>query len=652
MSSGNVRNIVFEAAYLAADDDRPVGMRQLGAGDRAGVPELGHLCLEARVGRYDKLASIFDRLEVCPSGRQAPCAFLPGESCSATRSMTGVGMRTYDEKPKRAQRTPRHSEHHTSAVDVAAAGHAVAQRRTDILTPARILHLQRTAGNAAVADMLQGERSPVLDVVKGGGTALDAGTKAQMEAAFEQDFSGVRVHTGGAASRSAASVQAHAYTVGNDIVFNDSHYAPGTDGGNRMLAHELTHVVQQRQGAVDGTPQAGGISVSDPSDRFERAAEANADRVMSKVGSTSSVQRDAAAEAAGSAPDSVLSRQMMSLQRTAGKRAVQSLVRTSAPPAHAVVIQRLAWNNMILRNDVADVKQVGTKSTFIVTGTDGNRVVFKVESSSETAEVRKARYRSTMNIAKRILPNVPQYDFISKIELTELVNLPASVTGDADLVRSTAKKALTNAQDLAVRLSLVDVGDNLEDMMLKAAPAVPGAPARPQNLTAGIGLPLPKKTAAMQLLENNPVVWRQLGSIAAFDLLVGQSDRFQADGSVNLQNLDFNSAGTRAVALDNFDPFRSMQTIIDLDEKLADGLKTKAAAKAYSDSAVAQICAQVGIVVSSDDFYRGFNDARKALRKKLLGAIDQGKKKSKKDEEPERIEYLNWIRARVKMIVL
>jgi hypothetical protein len=211
-------------------------------------------------------------------------------------------MRTYDEEPQRAQRAARQPEHDTSALDVAAAGQAVAQRRIDTLTPARVLHLQRTAGNAAVGAMLQEERSPVLDVVgKGGGTALDAGTKAQMEGAFGQDFSGVRVHTGGDATRSAASVQAHAYTVGNDIVFNDSHYSPGSDAGNRMLAHELTHVVQQRQGAVDGTPQAGGISVSDPSDRFERAAEANADRVMSTVGSASSVQRDATAGAGAAA---------------------------------------------------------------------------------------------------------------------------------------------------------------------------------------------------------------------------------------------------------------------------------------------------------------------------------------------------------------
>ena len=48
-----------------------------------------------------------------------------------------------------------------------------------------------------------------------------------------------------------------------------------------MLAHELTHVVQQRSGPVDGTPTGGGVQVSDPSDRFEREAEANAERAMS-----------------------------------------------------------------------------------------------------------------------------------------------------------------------------------------------------------------------------------------------------------------------------------------------------------------------------------------------------------------------------------
>jgi hypothetical protein len=53
-----------------------------------------------------------------------------------------------------------------------------------------------------------------------------------------------------------------------------------------MLAHELTHVVQQRSGPVDGTPAAGGIQISNPSDRFEQAAESSADRVMSSSAAT------------------------------------------------------------------------------------------------------------------------------------------------------------------------------------------------------------------------------------------------------------------------------------------------------------------------------------------------------------------------------
>ena len=95
-----------------------------------------------------------------------------------------------------------------------------------------------------------------------------------------QDFSDVRVHTGDAADTSARSVSAHAYTVGSNIVFQRGGYEPGSAAGQTLLAHELTHVVQQRSGPVDGTPAAGGVSVSDPSDRFELEAAANAERVM------------------------------------------------------------------------------------------------------------------------------------------------------------------------------------------------------------------------------------------------------------------------------------------------------------------------------------------------------------------------------------
>jgi hypothetical protein len=160
---------------------------------------------------------------------------------------------------------------------------ALAAGRPGSLDKHGLTHLQRTAGNASVNSFLaEGEeRSPVLDVVGSGGQPLDRDTRAEMETHLGHDFSDVRIHTGGQASESAKSVQAQAYTVGNDIVFGGDNYAPDTSAGKRTLAHELTHVVQRRSGPVDGTPAAGGVSISDPSDRFEQAAERSADRVMS-----------------------------------------------------------------------------------------------------------------------------------------------------------------------------------------------------------------------------------------------------------------------------------------------------------------------------------------------------------------------------------
>src|SRR5215207_8750406 len=66
-----------------------------------------------------------------------------------------------------------------------------------------------------------------------------------MESRFGHDFSKVRIHTGEIAARSANSVNAIAYTIGDDIVFEQGQYQPYTSKGRRLLAHELTHVVQQ-----------------------------------------------------------------------------------------------------------------------------------------------------------------------------------------------------------------------------------------------------------------------------------------------------------------------------------------------------------------------------------------------------------------------
>lgn len=80
------------------------------------------------------------------------------------------------------------------------------------------------------------------------GRALDRDTRERMETRFGHDFSRVRVHTGAGAARSAQAVGARAYTVGQHIVFGSGQFAPGSEAGQRLLAHELTHTIQQGDG--------------------------------------------------------------------------------------------------------------------------------------------------------------------------------------------------------------------------------------------------------------------------------------------------------------------------------------------------------------------------------------------------------------------
>lgn len=194
--------------------------------------------------------------------------------------------------------------------------------------------LQRTAGNGAIGAMVQRsrsgaaesaaeqaeqadqanqaerteqaglaeeQRSPVHDVVSSGGSPLDTDTRTDMESRMGADFSDVRVHHDSAAHESAKGVGAHAYTVGNNVVFQRDAYDPGSPQGRTTLAHELTHVIQQRNGPVEGTEAPGGIRVSDPSDRFEREAVANADRVLSDPAPAPAAPVSAPAPAAASA---------------------------------------------------------------------------------------------------------------------------------------------------------------------------------------------------------------------------------------------------------------------------------------------------------------------------------------------------------------
>jgi hypothetical protein len=139
------------------------------------------------------------------------------------------------------------------------------------------LPVGRLAGPAP-AGQLQGGADPagaagadlasvVAQGTSGGGTPLDREARAFMEPRFGRDFGHVRVHADGGAARSARAINAVAYTVGSDIVFGAGRYAPHTAEGRRLLAHELTHTIQQRGGqqgegdaAMVGRSVAPGIS--------------------------------------------------------------------------------------------------------------------------------------------------------------------------------------------------------------------------------------------------------------------------------------------------------------------------------------------------------------------------------------------------------
>ncbi|MGB7424745.1 MAG: DUF4157 domain-containing protein [Ornithinimicrobium sp.] len=179
-------------------------------------------------------------------------------------------------------------------------GAAAADGRLDVLSGSDVLALQRAVGNVGMADLVEEDRSPVHDVISSAGRPLEDPVRADMEGRLGHDFSDVRVHDDGPAAASASSVGAHAYTVGSNIVFQRDAYDPSSSQGQRTLAHELTHVVQQRTGPVEGSPAAGGVRISDPSDRFEQEASATAERVVghgpaapqSTVASASTIQRD------------------------------------------------------------------------------------------------------------------------------------------------------------------------------------------------------------------------------------------------------------------------------------------------------------------------------------------------------------------------
>ena len=151
----------------------------------------------------------------------------------------------------------------------------------------RLLRAQRTVGNQAVlrsarSGVSSGSSEPEFALPRAGGESLPAVSRALMESRFGEDFSGVRVHADSSSARAARALGATAFTTGSDIYFARGRYQPESTDGRRLLAHELTHVVQQRrtlQSAAFGLAQP--YVVSAPHEPDEREATRVAARVAS-----------------------------------------------------------------------------------------------------------------------------------------------------------------------------------------------------------------------------------------------------------------------------------------------------------------------------------------------------------------------------------
>jgi hypothetical protein len=153
--------------------------------------------------------------------------------------------------------------------------------------PAAPLHeLASNIGNRAFSETVARDASGIMpggevhpavqdtiSTTRGGGASLDAGVQDRFSQSLG-DLSDVRVHTDDTADRLNRSVSARAFATGTDVYFAKGEYNPGSPAGDKLIAHELAHVVQQR-----GAPSSGPLTVSEPGDSMETEADSVADNI-------------------------------------------------------------------------------------------------------------------------------------------------------------------------------------------------------------------------------------------------------------------------------------------------------------------------------------------------------------------------------------
>ncbi|MGV0025332.1 eCIS core domain-containing protein [Phormidesmis priestleyi] len=149
-------------------------------------------------------------------------------------------------------------------------------------TPQLLLQLQRQYGNSYVqrvlgrSDAASPELAATIEQARGHGQPLDQAVRMQMETAFGADFQNVRIHTDAQADRLNRSLAARAFTTRVNIFFRQGEYHPHSSGGRELLAHELTHVLQQSQGSPTLSSK---LTIGQANDPYEQEADRMAQAV-------------------------------------------------------------------------------------------------------------------------------------------------------------------------------------------------------------------------------------------------------------------------------------------------------------------------------------------------------------------------------------
>ncbi|MCO5947149.1 eCIS core domain-containing protein [Mucilaginibacter flavidus] len=237
--------------------------------------------------------------------------------------------------------------------------------------------VMREAGKSAAEPQAAGSWQSSLNSSKSGGAPLPVGTKRFMESAFQTDFSSVRVHTDSRAAEMSKGIQARAFTHGSDIYFNTGQFTPENAEGKRLLAHELTHVLQQQNGVAPSLLQrkmsnggvGGGAAVqvapamAAPAVAAPTAAPGGPGAVSAPPSAKQSPGATPGGSAAKGAPGGEKGKEVKPVEKDKDKSAEAPKADTSSTTAYLASLQHQQPTDFIssMKSADADVNQIHGK---------------------------------------------------------------------------------------------------------------------------------------------------------------------------------------------------------------------------------------------------------------------------------------------------